>query len=41
MLLVRRERGVVFPQKISKRFEKVTRATVEAYPGRKEDLPEQ
>lgn len=31
MLLVRRERGLVFPQKISKRFEKVTRGTVEAY----------
>lgn len=33
MLLVRRERGVLFPQTISKRFEKVTRETVEAYWG--------
>lgn len=41
MLLVWRERGVVFPQSISKRLEKVTRGMVEAYWGRNEGPSEQ
>lgn len=41
MLLVWREGGLVFLQSVSKRFEKVTRGTTEAYLGRNEGLSEQ
>lgn len=38
MLLVWRERGLVFLRRVSKGFEKVTRGTIEAYPGRNKGL---
>lgn len=41
MLLVWRERGLVVVQSLSKGFEKVTRGTAEAYPGRNEGPSEQ
>lgn len=41
MLLVRRQSGVAFPQKISKKIEKVMRGLVETYLGRNKGPPEQ